>query len=69
MVLFLIVRFLNIGKYEIFYSCYEKNQLQKEYHLILESLGEAVITNTETGIKYFNQLGYKLLLTCAEGHQ
>ena len=40
---------------------YELSTLQHEYHLILQSLDSAIITTSDTHIKYFNQAGQKLL--------
>ena len=45
---------------------FERQRVLKETQLILDSVGEAVITYTEHGINFFNRSGLQILCQCAE---
>lgn len=38
--------------------------MQRETQMILDNIGEAVITHTDQGIKFFNKAGRKILRKC-----
>lgn len=43
---------------------YDNLRILKETNLILDSIGDAVITHTDLGITFFNKAGRKILFFC-----
>lgn len=57
----LIIYIFEKEKYDLMLSFYEKDNLQVEYQQILNNLDQAIITDTDKGLKFFNSSGFKLL--------
>jgi hypothetical protein len=56
--------FFSVEKVIYLENCYQKNQVQKEYCKYLNNLEEAVISNSNDGIRYFNNQGISILYSC-----
>ena len=59
--IWMLMELFNSEKYNLLKSCYDKNTLQSQYQQILENMDQAIITDTDYGLKYFNSVGFDFL--------
>lgn len=55
--------------YQLLRILFEKKNLQKEHQDVLFNLSEALFSFDTGGLKYFNQLGKKILYQCVENKE
>lgn len=57
----MIMHMFNLEKINLLKSSYNTRRLKIEFQTILQNMDQILITEAETGLKYINTAGFKIL--------